>query len=110
MTEEKYELMSFDLNGKPVIAEEFKENYKKFLHLKEQIDDAQKIIKSEMIKYFESLPEDERTQLNFDTFKISYVKPSVRKTFDSKKLQDEDIETYNKYLRETEVSATIKFI
>ena len=56
------------------------------------------------------LPEDERTQLNFDTFKISYVKPSVRKTFDSKKLQDEDIETYNKYLRETEVSATIKFI
>lgn len=98
------------VNNKPVISDEFKENYKKFLNIKEQIDDAQKIIKKQMIDYFESLPEEDRKQLNFDTFKISYVKPSIRKTFDSKKLQDEDIETYNKYLKETEVSATIKFI
>lgn len=98
------------VNNKPVISDEFKENYKKFLNIKEQIDDAQKIIKKQMIDYFESLPEEDRKQLNFDTFKISYVKPSIRKTFDSKKLQDEDIDTYNKYLKETEVSATIKFI
>ena len=98
------------VDNKPVISDEFKENYKKFLNIKEQIDEAQKIIKKQMINYFESLPEEDRKQLNFDTFKISYVKPSIRKTFDSKKLQDEDIETYNKYLKETEVSATIKFI
>ena len=98
------------VNNKPVISDEFKENYKKFLNIKEQIDDAQKIIKKQMIDYFESLPEEDRKQLNFDTFKISYVKPSIRKTFDSKKLQDEDIDTYNKYLKETEISATIKFI
>lgn len=105
----KYEVITF-VDNKPVIAEEFKENYKKFLNLKEQIDEAQKIIKQQMINYFESLPEEDRKQLNFDTFKISYVKPSIRKTFDSKKLQDEDIDTYNKYLKETEVSSTIKFI
>ena len=98
------------VDNKPVIAEEFKENYKKFLNIKEQIDEAQKIIKKQMIDYFESLPEEERKQINFDTFKISYVKPSIRKTINNKKLQDEDIETYNKYLKETEVSATIKFI
>lgn len=98
------------VDNKPVISDEFKENYKKFLNIKEQIDEAQKIIKKQMIDYFESLPEEDRKQLNFDTFKISYVKPSIRKTFDSKKLQDEDIETYNKYLKETEVSSTIKFI
>lgn len=107
MTEE-LAIISFE-NNKPVISEDFKESYKNFLHLKEKIDEAQKIIKEKMIEYFESLPEDERKQLNFDTFKISYVKPSIRKTFDSKKLQDEDIETYNKYLKETEVSSTIKF-
>lgn len=105
---EELAIITFE-NNKPVISEDFKESYKNFLHLKEKIDEAQKIIKDKMIEYFESLPEDERKQLNFDTFKISYVKPSVRKTFDSKKLQDEDIETYNKYLKETEVSSTIKF-
>ena len=64
----------------------------------------------ELINYYESLPEDERKQLDFDTFKVSYVKPSIRKTFDSKRLQDEDIDTYNKYLKESQVSATIKYI
>lgn len=97
-------------NNKPIISEEFKENYKKFMNLKEQIEDAQKIIKSQMIEYFESLPEDERKTLNFETFKISYVRPSIRRTFDSKRFQDEHPEEYNKYLNETEVSATIKYL
>lgn len=105
----KNELVQF-IDNKPIIAEEFKEQYKMFINLKEQIEDAQSIIKSKMIEYFESLPEEDRKQLNFDTFKIGYVKASKRKTFDSKKLQDEDIDTYNKYLRESEVKATIKFI
>jgi hypothetical protein len=105
----KNELVQF-VDNKPIISEEFKEQYKMFINLKEQIEDAQSIIKGKMIEYFESLPEEDRKQLNFDTFKISYVKASTRKTFDSKKLQDEDIDTYNKYLKESNVKATIKFI
>ena len=105
----KNELISFE-NNKPVISSEFKENYKRFISLKSQIEEAQAIIKEELIKYYESLPEEDRKQLNFDTFKVSYVKPSIRKIFDSKKLQDEDIDTYNKYLKETNVSATIKYV
>lgn len=109
MSEGVYELIAF-VDNKPVIAEEFKDNYKKFVKLKAQIEEAQAVIKKELINYYESLPEEERKQLDFDTFKVSYVKPSVRKTFDSKKLQDEDIETYNKYLKESNVSSTIKYI
>ena len=103
------QLITFQ-NNKPIISEDFKQNYKKFINLKTQIEEAQAIIKKELINYYESLPEDERKQLDFDTFKVSYVKASTRKTFDSKKLQDEDIETYNKYLKESQVSATIKYV
>jgi hypothetical protein len=97
-------------DNKPIISSEFKENYKKFVNLKSQIEEAQAVIKKELINYYESLPEDERKTIDFDSFKVSYVKPSTRKTFDSKKLQDEDIDTYNKYLKTTEVSSTIKYI
>lgn len=97
-------------NNKPIISNEFKENYKKFVKLKSQIEEAQIIIKKELINYYESLPEDERKTIDFDTFKVSYVKASTRKTFDSKRLQDEDVDTYNKYLKETKVSSTIKYM
>lgn len=103
------QLITFQ-NNKPVISSEFKENYKKFINLKSQIEEAQGIIKKELINYYESLPEEDRKQLDFDTFKVSYVKASTRKTFDSKRLQDEDIDTYNKYLKESQVSATIRYI
>ena len=104
----KHELIAF-VDNKPVISEEFKENYKKFLQLKEQVDEAQKIIKEQLIQYYESLPEEERKQLNFDTFKVSYVKASTRKTFDSKRFQDDNPELYAKYIKTTEVSSTIKY-
>lgn len=97
-------------NNKPIISNEFKKNYKKFVNLKSQIEEAQTIIKKELINYYESLPEDERKTIDFDTFKVSYVKASTRKTFDSKRLQDEDVDTYNKYLKETKVSSTIKYM
>lgn len=97
-------------DNKPIISEEFKEKYKAFINLKEQIEEAQGVIKNKMIEYFESLPEDERKTLNFDTFKISYVRASIRKTFDSKKFQDEHPEEYNKYLKESKVSSTIKYL
>ena len=103
------ELIIFQDN-KPIISSEFKENYKKFVDLKSQIEEAQAVIKKELINYYESLPEDERKTIDFDTFKVSYVKSSTRKTFDSKRLQDEDIDTYNKYLKTTEVSSTIKYM
>lgn len=97
-------------NNKPIISNEFKENYQKFLELKEKIEEAQDIIKKEMIKYYESLDEEDRKTLNFGSFKMSYVKSSIRKTLDSKKLQDEEPEIYNKFLKETPVKSTIKFM
>lgn len=96
-------------NNKPIISSEFKEKYKQFLNLKEQLEEDQKIIKEQLIKYFESLSEEERKPLNFDYFKITYVKGSTRKTFDSKRFQDEHPGEYAKYLKESEVSSTIKY-
>ena len=108
MDASKYELITF-VNTKAVLADALKENYKKFLQLKEQVDEAQKIIKEQLIQYYESLPEEERKQLNFDTFRVSYVKASTRKTFDSKRFQDDNPELYAKYIKTTEVSSTIKY-
>lgn len=98
------------VDNKPIISNEFKENYKKFITLKEQIEEAQEILKSEMLTYFESLNEEDRKTLDFDEFKISYTKANVRHTFDSKKFQDEHPKMYREYVRETKVDATIKFM
>lgn len=97
-------------NNEIEISQDFKDNYKQFINLKNKIEEAQSVIKKELITYYESLPEEERKQIDFDTFKVSYVKGSIRKTLDSKKLQDEKPEIYNEYLKETQVSSTIKFI
>ena len=45
------QLITFQ-NNKPVISSEFKENYKKFINLKAQIEEAQAIIKKELKSYF----------------------------------------------------------
>ena len=96
-------------DNKPVISNDFKEKYKKFIDLRNQIEDAQKIIKENLLQYFESLPEDERKSIDFEAFKVSYVRSYEKHSFDSAKLKDEDIKTYNKYLKTSTVKSTIKF-
>lgn len=97
-------------DNKPVISEDFKKAYKKFIDLKNQIEEAQKIIKDNMIEYFESLPEEERKTIDFNGFKISYAKEYTKNSFDSKKFQDDYPDLYPKYLKETQVKSTIKFL
>ena len=103
------DLITFQDN-KPVISEEFKKSYKKFIDLKNQIEEAQQIIKNNMIIYFESLPEEERKTIDFNGFKISYTKAYTKNSFDSKKFQDDYPELYPKYLKESQVKSTIKFL
>lgn len=40
--------------------------------------------------------------------KITYVLPTIRKTFDSKKFEEENEELYNKYVRETAARGSVK--
>lgn len=103
------DLITFEDN-KPIISDEFKENYKKFITLKKEVEKSQEIIKLQMIDYFESLPEEERKTLDFDAFKISYVKPSIRQTFDTKLFQDEHPELYSKFIKESKVKSTVRYI
>lgn len=97
-------------DNKPVISADFKKSYAKFIDLKNQIEEAQKIIKDNMIAYFESLPEEERKTIDFNGFKISYCRDYDKTSFDSKKFQDDYPEIYPKYLKESHVKSTIKFI
>lgn len=43
-----------------------------------------------------------------DLITITYVKPSVRNTFDSKKFMEENPKRAQKYMRETKVKASIR--
>ena len=97
-------------NNKPVISEDFKKSYKKFIDMKNQIEEAQEIIKNNMVIYFESLPEEERKTIDFNGFKISYCKDYDKNSFDSKKFQDDHPDLYPKYLKTTHVKSTIKFL
>jgi NCAIR mutase (PurE)-related protein len=48
------------------------------------------------------------TKFDGDLITITYVAPSKRNTFDSKKFAEERPKTYEKYLRVTEVKASIR--
>jgi regulator of replication initiation timing len=39
---------------------------------------------------------------------LTYVAPTTRKTFDSKKFQEVEPEIYNKYLKESKVSSSLR--
>lgn len=43
-----------------------------------------------------------------DLISITYVAPSVRNTFDSKKFKEERPKTYEKYLKETKIKSSIR--
>lgn len=43
-----------------------------------------------------------------DFVHINYIAPTVRATLDQKKLKEEDLETYSKYLKTTDVKSSVR--
>lgn len=75
----------------------------------EQYVDEYNELKEKLKEYFLNVfKETGGTKYSGTLYTISYVEPSVRIGLDTKRLQDEMPEVYEKYVRQTNVSSTIK--
>ena len=100
-------------NGLVSVANDLvpKEFAKKFKQLKKMQDELSKVeseVKKKLQDMFESIPELETNTVTVDGIKFTYVSPSVRNTFDSKKFQEDHPEEYKKYLKQSNVSGSIR--
>lgn len=76
----------------------------------EQYVDEYNELKEKMKSYFaEVFKATGGTKYSGTQYTISYVEPSTRTSLDSTRLRDEMPEVYEKYVRTTNVAATIKF-
>lgn len=74
---------------------------KKLLKLREQDNEIRGAIKKAM--------EDSNTKtFENDFLKITYVAPSVRKSIDTTKLKEFEPKIYDKYLRESPISSSVR--
>lgn len=88
-----------------LIPNDYGEKYRLYVSLKKEIEDLEARFKEELAAKFE---ESNEKAIIKDGVKFTYVKPTVRHTFDSKKLQEEEPETYDKYIKETQVKGSIR--
>ena len=88
-----------------------KEFAKKFKALKKAQDELAQIedqVKEAVKQMFESIPDIATNTVTVDGIKFTYVKGSVRKTVDSKKLQEEWPDIYSKCTKTSNVKSQIR--
>ncbi len=104
--------------GKALVAK-FEKNQQAIAKLNKQIEaavGAQVAKKAELEQQnadmrqaiLEAMEANNVTKFDGDLITITYVAPTVRTTFDSKKFQEERPKTYAKYTRQTQVKASIR--
>lgn len=102
---EENSLMAVAQNLAP---KDFAKRYKKMLALKDELEKEEKAFKEKLITVFESIPELDTNSVTIDGLKFTYVKGSTRKSVDTKKLQEDCPEVYQKYLKESPVKPQIR--
>lgn len=83
--------------------QEFGQKYRMYLELKAEIEAYEKELKESIVA---KLADSNEKELVLEGVKFTYKKPSVRRSFDSKKFQEEEPLMYEKYLKETQVKGT----
>ena len=98
---------SLDVIAKDLAPKDFAKRYKKMLALKAELEKEEKEFKDKLTEIW-SKSTDLPNSITIDGLKFTYVKPSTRKTFDSKKFQEDHPEIYDKYIKESEIKASIR--
>lgn len=86
-------------------AKKYIELTTKINKLKKELEPIEKQLKSELINVMETL---DTTNVKSNGIVASLTRAYVQNKFDTTRLKEEDINTYNKYLKETNVSASLK--
>ena len=86
-------------------AKKYIELTTKINNLKKELEPIEKQLKTELMGVMEEL---DTTNVKSNGIVASFTRAYTQNKFDSTRLKEEDIETYNKYLKETNVSASLK--
>ena len=73
--------------------------------LKKELEPLEKQLKNDLMGVMEEL---DTTNVKSNGIIASMTRAYVQNKFDSTRLKEEDIDTYNKYLKETNISASLK--
>lgn len=98
---------SLDTIAQELAPKDFAKRYKKMLALKAELEKEETEFKNKLTEMWGSLT-DAPNSVVIDGLKFTYVRPSTRKTFDSKKFQEDHPEMYDKYVKESNVKASIR--
>lgn len=85
-------------------AKRYVELTTKINKLKKELEPIETQLKSELMKTMEEL---DTTNVKSNGIVASFKKAYVQSKLDTARLKEEDIDTYNKYLKETNVSASL---
>ena len=88
--------------------EDFANKYKAFKEAKAEFDKVYEPFKKNLIELHKTNPDLPSNLVIGSTVKLTYVSPSVRNTIDSKKLKEEEPELAKKFIKTSNVSATIR--
>ena len=86
-------------------AKKYIELTTKINKLKKELEPLEKQLKNDLMGVMEEL---DTTNVKSNGIIASMTRAYVQNKFDSTRLKEEDIDTYNKYLKETSVSASLK--
>ena len=86
-------------------AEKYIELTTKINKLKKELEPIEKQLKEELMSVMEEL---DTTNVKSNGIIASLTRAYVQNKLDTTRLKEEDIDTYNKYLKETSVSASLK--
>lgn len=86
-------------------AKKYIELTTKINKLKKELEPIEKQLKSELMNVMEEL---DTTNVKSNGIVASLTRAYVQNKLDTARLKEEDIDTYNKYLKETNVSASLK--
>ena len=97
-----------DTIAQSLMPKDFARRYKQMLKTKDELEKIEEDFKKKLIEMFESIPDLETNSVTIDGLKFTYVKSSTRKTIDSKKLQEDMPEIYEKFQKTSQVKSTIR--
>ncbi len=86
-------------------AKKYIELTTKINKLKKELEPIEKQLKTELISVMEEL---DTTNIKSNGIVASLTRAYTQNKFDTTRLKEEDIDTYNKYLKETNVNASLK--
>lgn len=93
-------------NNEIVVAEDYLNEFAKYLQLKAKFEMKEAEFKEEL---FKAMSENGIKSYSNDLMKVTYIDETTTERFDSKKLKEEHPKTYAKYVTNSKRKAYLKF-